>query len=355
MTPAKPKPAPPRRRRRILSTLVVLLLLLAGAHGLAWWRVTGMMAAGFADWTALRRAEGWTVEHDPPRPAGWPLAAELVVPNLRVEARGRGFAEAVGHDSERLVLRVGPRRLDRLALRWEGQQVLRLGAVAVPVAARRLEAEVPLEPMPPLRPVEVLAEDLTAATPAGLLQARQARLLLSPAWSGAEPALLAELRADGVRMPAGAVAPAVAAALGQEVESVGIVAALTGPSPMPPSAQRARAWRDAGGQLDVRSMALRWGPVASEANVRLSLDAALQPQGSGQVRVIGAPAAIQALEGAGLLPRATARAAQGVVALLTRVPPGGGPPQVELPIALTEGRLSIARIVVATIPPLVWP
>ena len=354
MTPAKPTPAPPRRRRRILSTLIVLLLLLAGAHGLAWWRITGMMAAGFADWTALRRAEGWTVEHDPPRPAGWPLAAELVVPNLRVEARGRGFAEAVGHESGRLVLRIAPPRLDRLALRWEGQQVLRLGAVAVPFTAARLEADLPLEPMPPPRAMEVLAEGVAAATPAGPLEARRVRLLLSPGSAGAEPALMLDLRAEALRLPPGAIGPGVAA-FGREVESASVAATLTGPPPMPPSAQRARAWREAGGVLDLQNLALRWGPIAGEATLRVTLDPALQPQGSGGVRLAGAPAAIQALEGAGLVPRATARTAQGVVALLSRVPPEGGPPRVEVPVAVERGRITLARIPLVEFPPIVWP
>jgi hypothetical protein len=157
-----------------------------------------------------------------------------------------------------------------------------------------------------------------------------------------------------MRLPPGAMAPAMAA-FGPEVEAASIAATLTGPPPMPPSAQRARVWRDAGGVLDLQSVALRWGPIAGEAQLRVTLDPALQPRGAGGVRLTGAPAAIQALEGAGLVPRTTARTAQGVVALLSRVPPGGGPPQLEVPMAIAEGRLSIARITLAEFPPVVWP
>ncbi len=354
MTPAKPSSSGPARRRRSLLALLLLPLLVLIVHGLGWWWMTGMIAAGFADWTAVRRAEGWSVEHDPPRRAGWPIAAELVVPALHVEARGRGQAEPVAHDAERLVLAVRPPHLRRLVLRWEGAQRLRLGALEVPFTAERLEAVVPLEPLPQPRGMEIEAEGVQAVTPAGPAAARHAWLRVGPGAVGPEPAMLVGLRARGVSLPDRAVAPAVAA-FGPQVQSVSLEAALTGPPPLPPSAARAWFWRDAGGALDLRRATLRWGPLDGEARLRLTLDAALQPTGAGELRLTDAGSAIAATEAAGLLPRSTARAAQAVAALMSRVPPDGGPAQMTVPVAVSEGRLSVARIPLLTFAPLAWP
>lgn len=334
--------------------MLLLPLLALVVHGLAWWWMTGLIAAGFADWTTVRRAEGWSIEHDPPHRAGWPFAAELVVPGLQVEARGRGLAEPVAHVAERLVLRVAPPHLGRLALRWEGAQRLRLGALEVPFTAARLEAQVPLEPSPLPRGIDILGEGIAAVPPDGPMELRRARLRLEPGAMAQEPALLLDLQAEGLRLPPATSAPAVAA-FGPLVEAARVSLALTGPPPLPPSARRARLWRDAGGVLDVQSAALRWGPLDGEARMQVTLDAALQPQGMGELRLIGASHAIAATEEARLLPRTTARAAQAVVALMSRMPSDGGPAEVTVPIAMEQGRFSVARIPLLLLRPLAWP
>ena len=354
---AAKQPPVPHRRRRVLPALLGLLALplaLLVAHGLAWWWMTGAIAAGFADWTALRRAEGWRVEHDPPARGGWPFAAELHVPALRMETQGAGLAEPASYEAARIALRVAPPQFRRLVVAAQGPQLLRLGALDLPFVAARLEAFVPLDAGPAPRGMALLADGILAATPAGEAELRHARLSIAPGFAGQEPALLLDLLAEGLRLPPGAAGPAFAA-LGSEVEAAALAGALTGPPPMPPSARRARAWRDAGGALDLQRVALRWGPLGGEGRMRLVLDQSLQPAGAGTLRVAGAPAVLGAMEGAGLLAPSAARAAQGAVAMLSRVPPEGGPPEVELPVGIMQGRVSLARIPLLQLPPLAWP
>lgn len=347
MTPAKPT----RRRRRLLGLPLTLAVVLAVAHGLAWHWTTGRMQAGLADWTALRRAEGWTVEHGPPARGGWPWRAELVLPGLRIDGPAGWRAEPVGLDAARLVLRVAPPRLDRLVVAAEGPLWLRLGALALPAVAARLEAAAPLDPA--AGGLDLVAEDLRVALPEGEAALRRAQARLDLGLHGAEPALLIGLDAEGLRLPPGA-GPAVAA-FGPEVAVLALRGALTGPPPLPPSAARARAWRESGGVLDLPHLGLRWGPLGAEGQVRLGLDRVLQPVGAGVLRVEGAPAAIEALAAAGLLPPATARAAQGVAALMSRPPPEGGPARLEAPVTVGGGRIGVAGIPLVALAPLAWP
>jgi hypothetical protein len=107
--------------------------------------------------------------------------------------------------------------------------------------------------------------------------------------------------------------------------------------------------------VELRSLSLRWGPLAGEARMRIGLDRVLQPAGTGTLRIADAPAAVAAMEAAGLITGGAARTAQGVVALTARVPPEGGPPRVDLPLAIAEGRLSVARIPLLRFAPIAWP
>ena len=59
-------------RRGAVGILLLLAPLLL-AHGLAWRWMTAVLAEGFTDWTTLRRAQGWEIEHDLPSRGGWPF------------------------------------------------------------------------------------------------------------------------------------------------------------------------------------------------------------------------------------------------------------------------------------------
>ena len=329
------------------------MLLLA--HGLAWRWMTGALAEGFTDWTTMRRAQGWQVDHGLPRRDGWPFAARLSVPGLTVSGRSALLPEGFVLESPGLVLEIAPPRLDRLVLRAQGEQRIRLGQVEIPLAADRLEVLLALEPGLPPRALDGLAEGLRAATPEGPLASRRIALSARTAAAEAEPAVTLDLLAEGVLLPPGTALPAQAA-FGRHLEEARLRAALTGPLVLHgPAMAAATAWRDAGGVLDLQRVALRWGALTGEARMALTLDPTLQPAGTGLLRLADAPAALEAMAAAGVIPRNAARAAQGVALLTARVPEGGGPPWVELPLTLGNGTLAAARIPLLRLAPIAWP
>lgn len=342
--------------RAALSAVLLLAVLVAG-HALAWRWMNGELAARFSDWVALRRAQGWSVQHGPPERGGWPLSARLAVPDLRIQGRPVAVPQGVAWESGRVVLRVTLPRLDRLVIEARGPQRLWVGGTLVPFAADRLEAVLPLEPGVPPRMAEVLIERLRAGTPDGVLEARRARLSL--AWritaTDAEPALLLGASSDGVVLPPWQQVPAVAA-LGRHIERVALEAVLSGPLPPPaPPGPRAEAWRDAGGSLELRSLSLLWGPLRGDASMTLSLDETLQPMGAGTLLVAGGPEALDAMAAAGMVGRQAAAAAKAMLALMARAPDGGGPPELEVPVTIENSTLAIARLPLARLAPLAWP
>jgi hypothetical protein len=154
--------------------------------------------------------------------------------------------------------------------------------------------------------------------------------------------------------------PARSWALGNRISSASIEGTLAGPvdDPVPPSrdlAARAAAWRDGGGELTIRDMAMGWGPLGLSGAGTLGLDERLQPTWNGQVRAIGYAAALDALVSAHALTPGAATAAKAVLSLLAHVPQDGSPPDVEVPLTLHDRVLSMSQFPLLRVPELIWP
>ncbi|MBL6455743.1 DUF2125 domain-containing protein [Belnapia sp. T6] len=337
-------------KRVFLSSLFTLLLLLAG-HGLLWLWLAGRLEEGFAAWATARRASGWQVAHGPPERGGWPLSASLTLPGFRLSGGEGLLPGGIDWQAEAVTLRLAPPRLRELAVEMPGQHQLRLGPLAGPAVAQRLVATMPLDqgPIPP--EIRLGGSGLRLdATEIGAARLRIGNHL--EAREG-EAAMTLTGGADAVLLPPGA-SPLVAS-LGRSLDRIGLDLVLDGPLPGRGSAAgRAAAWRDAGGTLGLRSLELRWGPVTAGGEATLGLDDRLQPMGAGTLRLEGADAALNAAAAAGLLPPRNAFAVRAVVAILSRLPPEGGPPRLEVPLALERGQLNLARIPLARLPDWDW-
>ncbi|MDQ1081567.1 DUF2125 domain-containing protein [Pseudoroseomonas cervicalis] len=330
--------AEPPRRRRLPRLLAGLVLLLAALHGLAWYLITDRLEQEALRWAEARRAEGWQIAHGPPRRGGWPLAASVTLPEPRL-----ALPEGLSWQAEALRLSLHAEAWDRLRLEPGGAQALRLGPIDLPYSAARVEAEIPLRA--PLQGVPLLAEALRLGPPGQMLEVARLDGTLLP---GGDPRAV-QLAATGLVLPA-------PTPLGQRIEAATLDAALTGPLPPGPDlARRAAAWRDAGGALELRGLTLRWGGAAASAAATLALDAALQPAGAGTLRLAGAERLLDALVQSGSLGARNATLARGLLPLMQRPDPAGGPPQLEVPAALENRTLSVARLNLLRLPELRWP
>jgi hypothetical protein len=368
--PAKP-PRRARPRRLAFGAPLALALLAAaaaGGHALLWLRICDRLEEGFAAWAANRRAEGWRVEHGTPLRGGWPSAAVLTVPAFRLQ-RGADLPPpgdgGVDWRAEALALRVSPPRLDRLVVEAPGRHRLRLGGAALVFTADRLDVALPIERnndgAPPREAVGA-ARRLRFDTPAGAAEIRAASLdfeTRGAATGGSEPAAAAlRLSAADATLPPGL--PGVDR-LGRAVERIGLDLLMTGPVPPPglgDPARRAAAWRDGGGALEIRALDGRWGEAVASASATLVLDGALQPAGTGTLRLAGGDALLDAASEAGLLPPFGAAAARVALRALERrrAPPAENGPAagVELPLALRNRSLSVGGVPLARLPALDW-
>ncbi|PZW46601.1 hypothetical protein C8P66_10998 [Humitalea rosea] len=336
--------------RRFWPALLLLPLLLAGGHMLLWRWMGGQIESSFAAWADARRAQGWVVAHGTPIRGGWPFAATLRLPAIRVQGGAATVPGGVIWSAEAMTLRVVLPRLGDLEVEAEGVQRLTLGEAAFPFTADRMVATLALEPGVPPHEGRFSADRLRVGLPSGTLDVRSVtgRMDTKASATEAEPALTLAFDARDMGLP-------MAGPLGSAVEYLRAEFAVTGPVPggrVP--AQRAEVWRDAGGTLELRELALRWGPMDVEAAATMALDEGLQPMGAGTLQVMGAGEALSALAAAGAIGSRAAVTAQAAVAFLARSGADGAS-RVELPLTIENRTLAVARIPLSRLPVVVWP
>lgn len=340
--------------RRVMVAGLVLALAAAG-HAVLWRHAVDRLAAAVEDWTAARRLAGWRVEAGPPRRDGWPYAAVLHLSRPRLERLGDAHRESLSWEAEALTIRLAPVWSARLVVVPAGRQRLNVGGFDVPFAADRLELSVPIDGGPAPREGDLLAERLRLGTPVGGVELGRLTASVTSMRTAVEgeDALALRLAASDLALP-----PALGSALGvlgRDVAAVAGEVALTGPWPRGDgAAARAAGWRDGGGSLHLRNVAVDWGPIAARGDATLALDESLQPMGAGTLRIAGAAALIDGAAAAGLLPPGGVATARMALRLLERPAEDGGPAEVELPATLERRTLSLARIKLLLLPAWTW-
>ena len=327
----------PVRRAAVASILLVAALV--GADTGTWFWVTGSMLAAVQEWTAGALEQGLRVQSAPPVRAGWPFAAEILLPAVTADA---GLAT---WQAGLIRLSLSPLHPATLAVAVNGVQSLRLGGwPPIRIVARALGATVPLG-----APDGVAAEGrgITAALGEGTLSIG---------------VLAARLDGSGLDVTAAQlVIPGEGLPFGGAIERLTAHAHATVPLPLRPGgagplnpADAAAAWARAPGAIVVDDATLSWGALDAQGSGRISLDGDLQPVAEGHLRLNGYHDAIDALARAGTISRAAARVAATVLDMMSTSRPGDTP-AVDAPLTLRHGAVSMGAIPLARLPPITWP
>ncbi len=340
------------RSRKLWFGVLAVPLLLVAADSLYWFIVKRQLEDGFAAWVAQARADGWTITTGIPEVGGWPAAATLTVPAVKVQGGNRDILGGLTWVAERLVLRVSLLRPQLLLVEPQGEQQLRLSAnpeLAFTAGHMQMALPVSAEPWPRFADIGVTA--LTIAGDLATVGRMHVHLDFTPEATVGQPAIVVTLEADRVGLP-----PGPGRALGPYITSLAIQGALSGPvSPGKTITDQAKLWRDADGSLDIQHLALLWGPLDLTARAKLTLDDQLQVAGSGSANATGYAEAFDALAAHAVLSRSGATAAKAVLSLLAANPENGGPPSVDVPLTLKYRTLSMHQVPLVRLPELVWP
>ncbi len=327
--------------RTVLRVGLALLVVLLAADTAGWFWLTRRMMDDVAAWKAARAAEGYVLGSRPPVRGGWPLRAEVTVPDLSLATSAAPEPASARWQIDRVVLRYSLFRPAQLLIALEGQQHVRFGtAPPVEVAARQLAVVVTLSHAGHAV-ARIEGRDVTLPLAAGPLELG---------------GLSAQFDGMGGTVQASAVAlPGISLPFGGVIDSVALTAHSSVPvQPGRDLVQMAAAWRDAGGQLTVDHAALRWGPLRAEGSALFSLDPALQPRGNATLQLIGFAAASDALTRAGIMAHNEAMVANTVLGLMAHRQPDGQQ-VVVVPLTLDNGRLTMGAIPIARVSAVAWP
>lgn len=340
-------------RRLLLALCVVPVLVVLVMTGL-WLVATNRIEAGVQEWMAQARGQGWTVEAGPPQRTGWPLSAAVDYHGLAVSGAGAGSPLPITWHADLLRVSIALLHPRLLTVAADGPESLRFGAgPTVPFTGDVVALVMPLAGA---GPAAVRAVNLRVGAPdgAGSAPLTVASLLLH---GGAE--------GGGFRFDLDAVTIGLPQSypwlFGPRIASLAGGGLLHGPLPGPASAvttspaQAATEWRNGGGTLEFRNIALDWGPLRGGASGTLGLDGDLQPMGAGTFRVEDYPKVLETLTQAGRITRQAAMAATAVLALVGHASDQNGKQMVELPLKLQDRTLQLGRIPLARMPEMVWP
>jgi len=333
-----------RRRRWLWFLLLAAPLLLVAADTLYWHILEQNLAAGFANWRTMERASGWQVDAGEPVAGGWPTTATLNVPAVATTGDG-GLRWSV----DRLQLQISLWRPAILVASVHGTQRLRIGdGPEVAYTAERMTLTMPLQAATPQH-IELNVANLRAGDAS--LGSLNVKLDVDPTAPSGKPVADVSAEAEAIT-PSGELAKP----LGPRIANLDVDAALNGPLRQGRDlAEQATDWRNAGGSLVIRHLAMHWGPLDLTASGALTLDNRLQPAGSGNAKAVGYAESLDALAAHGELSRSAAMAAKAVLSLLASYPADGSAPSVDVPLTLRDSTLSMRQVPLVRLPEVEWP
>lgn len=327
--------------RKLLRAVLLALPAAVAADSALWLWATARLRDGYREWAQATQSAGWSVEAGTPRQAGWPFAAELVLPGLTI--MGDAVPGGVAWTAPQVRLRVDPRRPRILLVLPEGEQRVRLATLPeASITAGALTLLVPLSGTG----TAVLSGRAVRAEAAGLTVEAVA-LEARPLPSGVQVSL------SEITLPSKYTWP-----LGATVEAASADLVVAGPpTPVLPGksvAEQAAAWRDEGGRVDLPRFGLRWGSLVATGSGSGTLDGALQPAAEATVQMQGWQGALDQLAQGGAVTPGAALAARAVLGLFARAS-DGVPGAVVVPVSVSAGLLSAGGVPLLRVPPVAWP
>ena len=348
-----------RYYRRTLAVLILLMIVLAGGWTAIWYVAAGRVADHVLAWERQQRAEGWTISHGPPQRSGWPMAAGVRLPGLRVAAGAQYLPGGIVWQADALTLAVDIRHPNKLFWGVTGRQTVKAGVgPAIPFQATTFAGQVALAPNQPSRLFQLHATSLIAAvtggggTPQPLTVATlDAAETDDTNADAAGNALVLAATMTGVGLP-----PHLLPGLGGSLRSLSFDAAVSGPVPAQGSAPAptalatealATAWRNAGGTVGLRALHLADGPLSADGQGRFQLNAFLRPEGSVALHLSGVNETVDRLAENGTLTRPEATAIRAVLGLMMRP---AGADTLDAPLNLRDGILAAGAIPLLRLP-----
>jgi len=346
-SPSAPETISRPRGKRVF---IVILALLAGIGGYSgwWWFAVGQLEKGISLWIEARRAEGIEIGYDSLRINGYPafIHIELTKPKA-TPLNGDDWS----WQGERLAFEGRPWAYSRVTYDLSGGQSGRilLDGKGEPFTfeAKILAGEAVLK-KGSINTVRTRGEELTfkLINRENTITITQIETFLEHQ-DNQQSHLDARLRDLRISRLAGS-------SLGERVRHLRIKTTFHGRVPPRQSADALARWRDDGGELDVTSLDLSYGPLQVSGNGKFVLDYALQPAGTFSARIVGVSSALDSFQRNGKIGPRDAMAVKLAVGVLSKSPEGGGERYLDVPVKIENRTPHIGPFKLKPLPPINW-
>lgn len=343
--------------RRILLTILVGFVLLAGGAYTAYWFITANILEDIvASWVEQRRDEGYVVEVAQPHVTGFPTAfhMDLGEPVIEAPLHGGGWR----WEGSRLLGEAKITNPWHILFSTPGHHELKApgpgGMQTFTADAADVAGEFKLEPEGGLQHATLDLAGVTLSLPnQEPVKIEQARLRLVPGpLAAAAPtaaSATAHLQLVGLSLPQ----DRLPGGLDSRVDRVELAAMLRGLIPPGAPGDALRAWRDAGGVVEVEKLLAEWGPLRFSGDGTFALDERMQPIGAMSAAIKGLEPAAEQLAAAGLISPKDARLVTLAGTALARPADDGGT-EVRMPLRLQQQTLSLGPVPLLRLPTVRW-
>lgn len=296
-----------RPLRAVLLTLAVAVIV-AAAYTAYWFSAAAELRAGIAGWSEQRREAGWRVELGEPDIGGFPTRIEVYFQTPRLGGPGERWRWTAPN-------------IRAVALPWS-PGVVSVSAPGIHVFTNRkgdfhgefdeAEAEI-VSGESPFSDVVIRLVGVKVRPPGGVaVQARKAILrvqdtvAVDPDAQTPETGTGVAVDIRGITLPARWRPP-----LGGDMARLSLDAVITGGmAPAKTIAETLAHWRDRGGAVEIRALAVDWHALILRADGTFALDRELQPEGAMMADIRGIDRTADRLIAAGVIDARTAFAAR---------------------------------------------
>lgn len=319
--------------------IFVALVVAAALYGGLWYATAATVRTLTLQWLEDRRREGLVITHDAPALTGFPLRAEVDIPNFIAAAPAVAESPTWSWRMETLRVFARPFVLDRIFLNLAGAHKIN-GLSVEDMQADVKQADIMM----------TAAGDRAELTVAGVTAGAFALEKANLKSTFTADAIHAEIAVANAALPDILPPP-----LSRTLESLKITVDITGPvvtgARLPAVLE---AWRAGGGTVEVRALEVSWAPVSATGSGTVALDKSLQPEGAFTATFRGFMEVVDMLVTAGRMDNKQASMARGALMLLSNTPREGGAPYLDLSLTVQDRKVFAGPLTLMEMPPIAW-
>jgi len=342
------KPKQLRRFQLVISTLASAALVF-GLWSFAWYAMSAMVKAEVIGWVEDQRTLGAIVDFTEMKTTGFPSRIILTLTEPRYD--GPAFGDTIEWRADALTVTARPWTPWRLNVDAPGKHKLLMGGGTISLSgvAESLNGDVVLgDVWPEELDLQVQGLSMNGSAP---LSADRFNIAFrhDPSTQAGGAGVRLHLQGDNLIIPGGLPQP-----LGERVQTIDMVARVTGSVIPGPLAQRLPEWRSSGGAIDIERLKFRGGPLGLAAAGALALDKDMQPEGAFTAKIEGLFQVMEILRAKGLMRDSDAVLATMALSALSKRSKNGGASSINLSVTVQDGELSLGPLKVMDMPLFDW-